>query len=222
MRKKLNVNLIVFTLLSFFTISLVVKAQEYNYDLVPYDVSEVCPEFDEYEEYTYNCWDKYLEGELDSKKITNGLIEPGQKIMVLVNIDPSEDSEVIYMQLVLDYDGTILNSSQSSYINDINIEGKNGGIFPPKPGSTRKTDWRGSDLYNENRIFLEIEDLAMVSPVKTSGTMVALFFEVADDATPGTKTSITFNKKSSLASGLPDIRSLTGYASFRNLELTVS
>ena len=62
----------------------------------------------------------------------------------------------------------------------------------------------------------------MVSPVKTSGTMVALFFEVADDAIPGTKTSIAFNKKSSLASGLPDIRSLTGYASFRNLELTVS
>lgn len=222
MRKKLNVNLIVFTLLSFFTISLVVKAQEYNYDLIPYDVSEVCPEFDEYGEFTYDCWDKYLAGELDNKKITNGLIEPGQKIMVLVNIDPPEDSSVVDMRVVLNYDSSILRSV-NYYENIDNLEGQKGGIFPPKPGSTKKTNWTVSTNITENRMVFLLMDSDLSSPIKTSGTMMALFFEVAEDATPGTKTSITFDEtKSYLSSGYLNTGLSKKYASLKGLELTVS
>lgn len=227
MRKKINVNLIIFALLSFFVVSKGVKAQEYIYDLIPYNVSEVCPEFDEDGYYIFDCWDSYIYGDLDDYQITNGMIEPGQKLMLLLNIKPSADSELVFMRLALDFDSKFI-SLAGSYTNNKNVAGRNGGIFPPKPKSPRETNWRIDDNYVHDttvqgeyvadRYLMIITDDVSMIPVVESGTMMAIFFEVPEDAPAGQETSITFNlKKASLTA--EDTTNLTSYATFNDLTL---
>ena len=228
MRKKINVNLIIFALLSFFVVNKGVKAQEYIYDLIPYNVSEVCPVFDEGGDYTYDCWDSYLYGDLDDYQITNGMIEPGQKLMILVNIKPSADSELIFMRLALDFDSSFIVPTKKIYPNNKTVAGRNGGIFPPHPEDKRATNWKIETNivhdttiqgeYVADRFLMIITDDATMVPVVESGPMMAMFFEVPEDAPAGQETSITFNlKKASLTA--EDTTNLTSYATFNDLTL---
>lgn len=112
MKKSRLLTLTIFTLISMFIMTGKVNAASYEFKLVPYNVTNAC---DLEVEGGQACYLKYLNGELESNRITNGVVEGGQNIMLVQMIVPSTDSGATSIQYAVKHDTTKVDYYVSTY-----------------------------------------------------------------------------------------------------------
>jgi len=203
-----------------------VNAASYDYSFVPYNVtSETCMDS---EDAAFECFERALDGDLDQYRITNSQVEKGMKIMVLLHIRPSSDSELVYMRLKIDSDPSQISLNTNLYnLNDSPASSKNpNAIFPLKSGSSTRTAWTISDptFLNKNGLesaVSEIMDDQVETPLVKEGTILALYYTVSDNVSSGESITISFDKTMATLSN-PENIEIKGDATFNDLVLTVA
>ncbi len=203
-----------------------VNAASYDYSFVPYNVtSETCMDS---EDAAFECFERALDGDLDQYLITNSQVEKGMKIMVLLHIRPSSDSELVYMRLKIDSDPSKISLNTNLYnLNDSPASSKNpNAIFPLKSGSSTRTAWTISDptFLNKNGLesaVSEIMDDQVETPLVKEGTILALYYTVSENVSSGENITISFDKTMATLSN-PENIEIKGDATFNDLVLTVA
>lgn len=203
-----------------------VNAASYDYSFVPYNVtSETCMDS---EDAAFECFERALDGDLDQYLITNSQVEKGMKIMVLLHIRPSSDSELVYMRLKIDSDPSQISLNTNLYnLNDSPASSKNpNAIFPLKSGSSTRTAWTISDptFLNKNGLesaVSEIMDDQVETPLVKEGTILALYYTVSENVSSGENITISFDKTMATLSN-PENIEIKGDATFNDLVLTVA
>lgn len=143
-------------------ITRVVKEESCDFSLVPYNVTTSCEFNDEIG--GAECLNKALDGNfLVDNLITDSKVYKNDIIMILLHLNPSNESQLSNSRMVLNYDKSKLllgdnDGYEESSIND-RIETRNGGILPL---NNNKTNWRISlPNYLENGkilIFMNNDD----------------------------------------------------------------
>ena len=178
-----------------------VVAASYNIDLVPYNVTNACDlEADGGEV----CYRKYLDGQLNDKLITNNKVENGQNIMVIVQMTPSSDSELISVVMQINANPK-LKYYRSSYgpemgwlTKDIGYEYK---IYPEKQSGRYTTKTWVSMVENvdqavkagSDQVNLGFDSGADKQPLLKQAPFAALFYTVTD-AQPGEEIILEISK----------------------------
>ncbi|MCI8575619.1 MAG: cadherin-like beta sandwich domain-containing protein, partial [Bacilli bacterium] len=88
------------------------EGDKYILDLIPYNVTTAC---DLEGDGGQACFEKYLKGELDSYRITNGKVAKDNIIMIIPEITPKTGSELTGIQVAILNDPKITTFYQSSY-----------------------------------------------------------------------------------------------------------
>ncbi len=193
-------NLLSFIVIGVISLSVklqIVNAEAYEFELVPYNVTDVCNFEDET---AVECLDQYFAGDLDDYRVINNKIEKDDIIMLLLKMNINEDMNLGGIQTSYLYDSTqmtYLEAASNDYTNFYDY-----GISPAKPNNkgnvvaSSKTTWVISikdEVENEIGVIADPGDHQL--PMIKSGIVSAFVFQVASDIEAGS--IIPFTPKAS-------------------------
>lgn len=185
------------SILSFLISNENVYAKNYEISLIPYHVSNAC-DLDQ-EDGEYLCFEEYLEGNLETYRISDSQVEPGETIMLIVQISADEKSELTSYNVQVNTDSTFLTYHPNLVAVGLDSDyGLDYGFYPSrKSGSKYKTTWTvdPATLINGGKdVQMNGESGSDFMPLVTDVPIYALFYNVNSNATPGTSFTTYINR----------------------------
>ena len=143
------------------------------------------------------CYFAFLDGYLDSYIITNGVVEPGSKIMNIIEVNPSSDSALTGIKLTLLNDGT---ETTAMGVLGIDTEsGRDYGFFlGPLQGSGKNkkivSTWTTSTSHPSNTSYILIADKGdnVDYPLNVAAPIWVTFYEINSTVSPGQDIQFNF------------------------------
>lgn len=187
--KKILYSLLII-LTTFLIGALDVKA-DYELNLVPINVTNSCDLSSE--DNRINCYFDYLDGNLDSYIISNGIIEPEQKIMMIIMVKPVADSKLAGLTTSL-----LSEDDKVTLVGSYALEGPDGKDYGYYPKSGRNTTWSASSsVYSSNGAAFQADggDNMATHPLVAETPMFAAFYEVKSGVSAGAGVKFEFSKE---------------------------
>ena len=171
-------------LVSVFFLSKTVFAASYSLDFVPYRLPESC---DLEVDGGQVCFEKYLAGEVEDSKTVDGTVKPGDVIMLIVQLTPSEDSIISGIKATIGFDSNKVVYQKSSFgleYGELDNElGAGYNIYPTyKLMNKPKTDWKATVSLRENEVMIISFDKNKRLPLNKTTPFCALYFQVKENA----------------------------------------
>lgn len=187
----------IFLVVSSVCILKVVSASSYSFSMIPYRVNDICDlEIDGGQ----NCLEKVLDGEISDNLILNQTLEANDLVMILVNLQPSSDSNLLSADLSISVDLSKMKVVQSFYgiefgVNERNINEK-GGIFPVVG---RRSNWYvvSPDFYEDGTVRFRFFDTKNSQSLVKSGMVLALYYQVSSNVIDGEVINFHFRDEDS-------------------------
>ena len=148
------------------------------------------------------CRNNYLNGSLDSYIVeNNGDLEPGNKIMVVVQLSVGTPKTMIAFQTFINYDKSLFTPLMNSAGNNI-LSSTNNKKFPSYYDEDNDSDEYGwtidvnKDETDNDTIKIIASDNTYFMPLTSNVDVAYLFFEVNSDALPGSSGGFIFDDNS--------------------------
>ena len=116
----------------------------------------------------------------------NSAVQKGQIIQLDLWYKP-DLNPCTMMQVGVTFNGSvveIVKNEGQTVILEPTPEGQD-GIYPNRPGSTKRTNWELDSNDDANNLWLVIEDSRLDQPLENEGVLTRVFFTVKEDATAG-------------------------------------
>ena len=142
------------------------------------------------------CRNNYLNGSLDSYKVSNGgNLEPGTTIMVVVNLKVGTPKTAISLQTFFNYDEDTFTPLMNTAGDNI-LSSNNKSNFPKfydEDNDEYLSGWTIESNLTGSTVRLVFYDSTYYVPLDADLDVAYFFFKVNDDATPGRSTGFIFD-----------------------------